>query len=94
MDRDASIKVLVQAKHVPTGATVTKATGEKEYALVRSINLYAEGRGVMRLVEPAPDTVFLVDKATATQVSEDTIIGWRTTPEELWDAVREEREDK
>jgi len=88
MKWNAQIRVLLPAKHIPSGATVSKATGTKPYTLVRELKLFANGtESERREVVPAPNTVFLLDdtrRDSIDQIEDETVLSWHTTPEELW----------
>jgi hypothetical protein len=89
------IKVLLQAKFIPNGAKVSKVSGTKTYALSRGLKLYANGTETQtREVVPASNTFFLLDAercGSINQFSDETVLAWHTTPEELW---RETKDDE
>ena len=88
IERNAQIRVLLPAWLIPTGATVSKATGTKTYTLSRGLKLYANGTEAQtREVVPAANTVFLLDLeqcGSINQFGDETVLSWYTTPEELW----------
>lgn len=91
-----SIKVLLLAKFIPSGAAVSKVSGTKIYTLSRGLTLYANGtEDQMREVVPAANTVFLLDTErceSINQLGDETVLSWHTTPEELWSQTDEDDE--
>lgn len=53
------IRLLLRAKYIDDGATVTKPTGQKKYTLRRSIKIYGENQ---QEITCDVDNVFLVDE--------------------------------
>jgi hypothetical protein len=85
---NTQIKVLLPAKFIPNGATVSKVSGTKPYVLSRGLKLYTNGtESQTRDVVPAANTVFLLDAErceSINQLGAETVLSWHTTPEELW----------
>ncbi len=64
------IKMVVQAKNLEDGVTVTKRTGQKEYKIKRSIKIYGDNR---KEIKCDVDNIFLVDaEGNLTQIKETT----------------------
>lgn len=76
-----SMKVIVEAKHVEDGTTVTKVKGTKEYTLRRSIKIYGENRQEIKCDE---NCVFLVDSTgNIDMISNDKELIVHVHPEDL-----------
>lgn len=76
------ISVLLAASEIPEGSTVTKRTGEKEYTLRSSVQVYGQNIEI----KADPGTIFLIDTRTgnANAIPSSTVLVWTTTRERLW----------
>jgi hypothetical protein len=80
--RKAILRVLLPARQIPDGATVSKPTGQKKYALRRGLVIYAEeGANRKSTVSPAAGSVFLLTEfgGSISQHSDSSLLHWHTT---------------
>lgn len=82
------MKVLIAANEIPSGATVTKRAGSKEYTLRREIPFY-DPEGNMQ-VKPRHGCVFLVgDPGVVNVYPGTTEFIWHATEEALYTYLSE-----
>jgi hypothetical protein len=79
------MKVILKAYEIPSGKTITKPTGTKEYTLLREIKLWPQ-----KHVEPHPDVkakdgcVFLLDDRGNIDIyPPDTLFAWVVDRDDL-----------
>lgn len=86
-----SMKVIVEAKYIEDGITVTKVKGTKEYTLRRSIKIYGENHKEINCDE---NCVFLVDgTGNINMISQDTELVVHVYPEDLMYDIQDSLEE-
>ena len=82
-----SMKVIVGAKYIEDGTTVTKVKGTKEYTLRRSIKIYGEN---LQEIKCSDECVFLVDSTgNIDMISNDKELIVHVHPEDLMYDIEE-----
>ena len=78
------IKVVLPARDIPLGETVTKVTGEKPYKLIDTVKFYGDDapenvvaeKGVLFLVSEGQINIIPADKELAWRVDEMDLLYW------------------
>ncbi len=86
-DEDVTMRIVLSAKEIPDGETVTKKTGEKEYILRHTIKIFApQGKkGEEKQVPMVIAGYFLISpNGDINQIVESTELMWRATASDLY----------
>lgn len=84
---DRTFKLILPAKDIENESTVTKRTGQKEYTLIRSINIY-NNKGSKQTIDAEKGAVFLADeRGNFSAYSGDTELVWCLSYDELYNFV-------
>jgi len=86
-----NITVILPAKEIPLGSTVTKRTGTYKFKLADSITIYHEG-GNKQLVTADDGNRFLLpngDSRSISSISGQTELAWTTDTETLMQYLQE-----
>jgi hypothetical protein len=77
-----NMRVLLGAKYILDGATVTKLNGKQKYTLRRSIKIYGENQ---QEIQCEVDNVFLIDEhGNINMISESTELMVHLSSEDLY----------
>lgn len=82
-----SLRIMCKLGKVPHGSTVTKRTGEKLYETRDGIRIFKKG-GSDRIAPPENHTFLCADYGTFDCMSNDTIVCWVVSREELMEYLQ------
>ena len=89
------IKLLLPAKRIPIGSTVTKKTGQVELTLCDSVTIYcSDGSQPRQTIKANAGAVFLRDeRGNYNAISDETELVWTMDMEDLRDWADNELEE-
>ena len=93
MKNSDAVKILLSASKIPTGATVTKRTGQKQYMIVDTLKVYGLDGG-NREIKGDDNTRFLVAGTNMNAISGDTELMWHTTVGDFFFHCQSQRSHK
>lgn len=77
-----NLTVLIEAKHIPDGSKVSKATGENVYNLRDELKIYSQS-GEPQVVKSSGSKFLVSDTGVINSISETLILKWYTDLDEL-----------
>lgn len=77
-----NLTVLIEAKYIPDGSRVSKATGENVYNLRAELKIYSQS-GEPQIIKSSGCKFLVSDTGVINSISETLILKWYTDLDEL-----------